>query len=212
MSDSTYDYEALLALEGMRETQVFRGQATALYPDGTVDVRYEGLPQGTLGGAVAWLQTNRAVITDQTISGVKMEGAWRTVAIQEQLVVEGGRKTGTVLVQKFAKGLYDKLDWSVCRVQEGKWAIGNTKNADSVAGTISAAPARWHTIRMPYVRPDKAKVIADGIVDESWTDLVAGGVKHDGVWYNLGATFRLEEDQTASVSITIAQPIFTTEG
>lgn len=213
MKDAVFDYERLLALDGMRDTQVFRVSASGMYPDGVIDVRYEGLPQGALAGATAWLQQNRVVLKDVVIAGVELPGTWRTVNIQEEIIVDNGRKTGTVLVQRFAKGLYDVLDWSVCRVEQGSWAHGNTKDADGTANTLSALYQRWSVLRMPYVRPDRAEDIANSLrAYVEWTDLVAGGVKHDGVWFNLGATWRLEEDQTASVFITIAQSRFTIEG
>ena len=208
-AETSYDFDALLSLRGLRETQLVRVSASALVPDSVVDVRYEGIPLGALYAATEWLASNRVIIRDEEIAGTKLEGVWRTVSIQEQLIVEGGRKVGSVLVQRFAKGLYDRLDWTVCRVVQGYAGLGTNAAAEDIEETDTDGYQRWSVVRMPYVRPECAKAIAENLKDISWTDLVIGGVKHDGEWINLGATWRMEEDNTASVIIKLARPKLT---
>ena len=208
----TFNFEELLDLQSGRPVLLAGIKRTAFYPDGEASIIYNDLPPGSFIGASQWLYKNRPILEDAEVGQDSLEGVWRTVDVTETPVFERGTQVGVNLTQRLAKGYHKQWSWKSVRVRQGELKQGNDTTVNSVAIGNSELYQRQAILSLPYVEADKVESVVASINSVSYTDLVAGGVSFSGVWFNMGAGYQIEEDQTVTVLLRLGKPQYTVEG
>ncbi len=205
------NYADMLSLAG-GDNSVRAVRRAAFRDDGSLEIVY-ACNASAHTPASRWLWENRLVISDMEVAGTKIEGVWRTVSIEGREVRDrGGNVVGGEIVQRFSKGYYTAWNWDAVRVQQGDIKHGNEQTVPGVAIGNSELYQRQAVLTLPHVDPARAEAIAAGLTDTAYTNRVAGGIEFGGVWFHMGAAYEVGEDNSASVSLRIGRPQYTTRG
>lgn len=208
-----YNYERILDLSGLSESNVIRGNATGIEDDAALEIVYDKIEYGAMSGAVDWLLANRLVIKDVEVGGQKFDGVWRTLVCEQRPVIRNGSKDSSVVVHRYAKGYYDNMEWPFARIQSDMIAQSNTTQPEEVTIGKSSPFQRIIEVRMPYVNPDRVDAIIKSLDAPVYTDRTVGrNVKLEGTFFHMGAVGQVTEDGTHSVVLRLAAPKFTIKG
>ena len=203
-----FDCEQLLALDS--NLQVDQAESSSLTEDGAIVLKW-AVPYGSAEECKKWLYSNRRVMSDFDTPFRHFEGTYRATKIDFVVNRErDGTIIGATVMLYLALGLFTTIDWSMASVLAGEEvAPGNDSEVEGVDDTSSDDPENVVRVEFRYCDPKSVSSMINSISDSEFTNPVVFGETITGTFHRIFASSRKEQDGTATITLTLANPQYT---
>jgi hypothetical protein len=210
-----YDPEIIL---GFDRCKLHQEATLGLNRDRTITLRWEVAPDA-LEECEAWAKSKRRTVSKFVVEGADYPAVWRHVKVE--IADRGGadRNKPAILLHTFALGYITTLgsggtiDWTEARwPQAGPTeSPGNSAAATGISASASDNPAKYLVAEFRNCAPEKARSIASEFSSLEYTNPIIDGETITGTFHRIMASWRKEEDGSATVTVHLAQPQYTLE-